>query len=150
VVDAEARSGMAAKVSSEQRTCARCGRRLRRGRAFAFRSPPPNPSPKGTTPIRPIVRGGEGGADGDTGSSDRPLSPTGQTLKCLRCALLHFPMLKRSLIAAVVVGTVLTSLNQGDTLLSGQWNNALYWKIPLTYCVPLIVATYGALTNSCQ
>jgi hypothetical protein len=28
---------------------------------------------------------------------------------------------------------VLTTLNQ----------NALYWKIPLTYCVPLIVATFG-------
>ena len=57
-------------------------------------------------------------------------------------------MLKRSLIAALVVGTVLTILNQGDALLSGQWNNALFWKIPLTFCVPFIVATYGALTNS--
>jgi hypothetical protein len=57
-------------------------------------------------------------------------------------------MLKRSLIASLVVGTVLTALNQGDILLSGQWSNALYWKIPLTYCVPFVVATYGALTNS--
>ncbi|PKB56864.1 MAG: hypothetical protein BZY73_06265 [SAR202 cluster bacterium Casp-Chloro-G3] len=57
-------------------------------------------------------------------------------------------MLKRSLIAALVVGTVLTALNQGDALLWGQWNNALYWKIPLTYCVPFIVASYGALINS--
>ena len=46
---------------------------------------------------------------------------------------------------AVVVGTILTFLNQGDTLISGEWNNALYWKIPLTYCVPFLVATYGAL-----
>ena len=59
-------------------------------------------------------------------------------------------MLKRSLVAALVVGTVLTALNQGDSILSGQWNNTLYWKIPLTYCVPFIVATYGALTNSQQ
>jgi hypothetical protein len=59
-------------------------------------------------------------------------------------------MLRRSLIAAVVVGSALTMLNQGDTLLSGQWANALYWKIPLTYCVPFCVATYGALTNSRQ
>ena len=55
-------------------------------------------------------------------------------------------MLRRSAIVAVVVGTILTVLNQGDTLFSGQWNNALYWKIPLTYCVPFLVATYGALT----
>ena len=59
-------------------------------------------------------------------------------------------MLRRSLVAAVVVGTVLTALNQGDNLLSGRWDAALYWKVPLTYCVPFIVATYGALTNSRQ
>lgn len=68
--------------------------------------------------------------------------------KCLRCALLHRPMLKRSLVASLVVGTVLTALNQGDLIASGSWNGALYWKIPLTYCVPFIVATYGALTNN--
>ena len=76
-------------------------------------------------------------------------TPT-ETAKCLPCALLHRPMLKRSLIAAVVVGTVLTALNQGDAILQGQWNAALYWKIPLTYCVPFIVASYGALANSKQ
>ena len=68
--------------------------------------------------------------------------------KCFRCALLHWPMLKRSLVAALVVGTVLTALNQGDLIVSGSWNNAMLWKIPLTYCVPFMVATYGALTNS--
>ena len=66
--------------------------------------------------------------------------------KCALCASRHTPMLRRSAIVAVIVGTILTALNQGDTLFSGQWNNALYWKIPLTYCVPFLVATYGALT----
>ncbi len=69
-------------------------------------------------------------------------------LKCFACALWHRPMLRRSIIAALVVGTILTLLNQGDVLLSGSWSNALYWKIPLTYCVPFMVATYGALSNS--
>ena len=68
------------------------------------------------------------------------------TLKCLLCGPRHRPMLRRSAIVAVVVGTILTLLNQGDGLFSGSWNNALYWKIPLTYCVPFLVATYGALT----
>ena len=67
-------------------------------------------------------------------------------VKCIRCGTRHWPMLRRSAVVAVVVGTILTLLNQGDGLLSGQWNNALYWKIPLTYCVPFLVATYGALT----
>ena len=66
-------------------------------------------------------------------------------LKCMLCGPRHGPMLRRSAIVALVVGTILTLLNQGDGLFSGQWNNALYWKIPLTYCVPFLVATYGSL-----
>ncbi len=77
-----------------------------------------------------------------------PSGDTAPILKCLTCALRHAPMLRRSIIAALVVGTILTLLNQGDILLSGSWNNGLYWKIPLTYCVPFMVATYGALSNS--
>lgn len=68
--------------------------------------------------------------------------------KCLRCALRHWPMLRRSLLASAVVGTALTALNQGDAILLGQISGALAWKIPLTYCVPFLVATYGALSNS--
>jgi hypothetical protein len=56
-------------------------------------------------------------------------------------------MLRRSLSVALVVGTVLTILNQGDTLFAGEWKSALYWKIPLTFCVPFLVATFGAMTN---
>ena len=85
------------------------------------------------------------------GFKGRPEAPSGDsalTVKCFSCALQHGPMLKRSIIAALVVGTILTLLNQGDVLVSGSWNNALYWKIPLTYCVPFMVATYGALSNS--
>ena len=72
----------------------------------------------------------------------------GELTKCLRCSLQHWPMLKKSLAACVVVGTVLTALNQGDILLAGQWNSSLWWKIPLTYTVPFLVATYGAMSNN--
>ena len=72
-------------------------------------------------------------------------APAGVAAKCLLCGPRHSPMLRRSAMVAAVVGTILTFLNQGDTLISGDWNNALYWKIPLTYCVPFLVATYGAL-----
>ena len=68
--------------------------------------------------------------------------------KCRRCALRHWPMLRRSLLAGLLVGTALTALNQGDAILHGQLSSALAWKIPLTYCVPFLVATYGALSNS--
>src|SRR6185295_16060630 len=73
---------------------------------------------------------------------------TGSVLRCGRCALRYPPLLKRSLGIAAVVGTVLLAINQGDVLLGSRWPPALVWKIPLTYLVPFLVATWGALLNS--
>jgi len=56
-------------------------------------------------------------------------------------------MLSRSIAIALVVGTVLTIINQGDVLLGARWSVALIWKVPLTYLVPFGVATWGALVN---
>ena len=108
------------EVSSEESSCDNCGRIIGQRLSFGFRSRP--------VPGTPIQ--------------------ASELIKCIFCAIRHRPMVKRSCVAAAVVGTVLTLLNQGDILLSGHWNNALYWKIPLTYCVPFLVATYGALTSS--
>ena len=69
-------------------------------------------------------------------------------VKCFRCGLHHPPILKRSLRVAVLVGTVLTLLNQGDALIIGRIDESLIWKVPLTYCVPFVVATYGALASN--
>jgi hypothetical protein len=67
---------------------------------------------------------------------------------CLWCFLRYVPMLRRSLLTALVVGTILTAINQGTVLADGDFPGDLYWKIPLTYCVPFCVATWGALINS--
>ena len=68
---------------------------------------------------------------------------------CLRCALIDRVMLTRSTRVAVVVGTLLVLINQGDMLFgSAELPGALAWKIPLTYAVPFCVATYGALGNA--
>ena len=75
-------------------------------------------------------------------------SATAEVFKCFRCSLLHRPMLRRSLLTALVVGTILTLLNQGNIIFAGSWEYHMYWKTPLTYCVPFLVATWGALTNS--
>ncbi len=104
-------------------TCQRCHKELNDSLSFSFRP----------MAAKPLVEDASGPAP---------------TIKCLPCSLLHLPMLKRSAVASLVVGTILTLLNQGDLLLSLQWSGALYWKIPLTYCVPFLVATYGALTNN--
>lgn len=68
--------------------------------------------------------------------------------RCLRCALTYPPLLRRSLYTALVVGSVLVLINQGNLLLSGSASGQLWWKIPLTYAVPFCVATWGALINS--
>ena len=50
---------------------------------------------------------------------------------------------RRSFAAAVVVGTILNLINQGDALFGGR---TLDWtKLVLTYIVPYCVATYGAV-----
>jgi hypothetical protein len=51
---------------------------------------------------------------------------------------------QRSLWVAVIVGTILNLINQGDTLLSGQHLDVA--KLALTYAVPYFVSTYGAVS----
>ncbi len=72
----------------------------------------------------------------------------GRTPHCLRCALRYRPMLKRSLVVCVVVGTMLTAINQGNFILAGDFQAAMAWKIPMTYTVPFMVASVGSLMNA--
>ena len=74
----------------------------------------------------------------------------GNVIRCLKCVLRYAPMLRRSLLASIVVGTFLVALNQGDLLASGQWSGALYWKVPLTYLVPFLVTSWSALSHARQ
>ena len=51
---------------------------------------------------------------------------------------------RRSLYVALIVGTILNLINQGDAILAG---GAINWaKIVLTYAVPYLVSTYGAVS----
>ena len=54
-------------------------------------------------------------------------------------------MLSRSAFIALIVGTVLTAVNQGDVLFTGGVTATLLWKVPVTYAVPFAVATLGAM-----
>ena len=51
---------------------------------------------------------------------------------------------RRSLWVALVVGTILNLINQGDVLLSRQRLD--FPKLALTYVVPYFVSTYGAVS----
>ncbi len=52
------------------------------------------------------------------------------------------PILTRSFVVAIVIGSILNLINQGDALLSG--GALVGWKIVLTFCVPFLVASYGS------
>ena len=51
---------------------------------------------------------------------------------------------KRSLVVALIVGTILNLINQGDALVAGARLNLT--KLILTFVVPYAVATYGAVS----
>ncbi|SMP43502.1 hypothetical protein SAMN06265222_101945 [Neorhodopirellula lusitana] len=51
----------------------------------------------------------------------------------------------RGLIYSVVVGTVLTAINHGDSILYGQVGSPDLFKIGLTYVVPYVVATLSSV-----
>ena len=50
---------------------------------------------------------------------------------------------KKAIMTALVVGTILTTINHGDVILAG--NPPVFLKIILTYCVPYCVTTWGAI-----
>ena len=51
----------------------------------------------------------------------------------------------RSFRIAVVVGTLLVAINQGNYVLAGGLPADAAWKIPLTFLVPYVVSTYAAV-----
>lgn len=51
---------------------------------------------------------------------------------------------RRSFQVALIVGAILSAINQGDVLLAGA---PIHWgKVLLTFLVPYCVATYGAVS----
>ncbi len=63
--------------------------------------------------------------------------------KACRCAVAD-GVPRRSAAVALVVGSILNLINQGDALIAGR---PLSWtKILLTFAVPYLVATYGAVS----
>lgn len=67
--------------------------------------------------------------------------PSKWKLACLCAVADGVP--RRSLYVALVVGTVLNLINQGDALLGSAPVN--WVKVVLTYFVPYAVCTYGAV-----
>lgn len=66
--------------------------------------------------------------------------------RCLACAIVYRPVLSRAIYTALVVGTILAIINQGDVLIAGTITPIVVAKILLTYFVPYIVSTFSALS----
>lgn len=57
----------------------------------------------------------------------------------------HPPHLHRTLLTAVIVGTLLFCINQLDVVLAGDATAATWSKGALTYVVPFVVSNVGVL-----
>lgn len=51
----------------------------------------------------------------------------------------------RALRVALIVGPILTLINQGDVLLNGEITASVIAKIVLTFLVPYFVSTYASV-----
>jgi hypothetical protein len=56
--------------------------------------------------------------------------------------VLQFQYMRRSVVVALVVGTLLNLINQPEALLGDV--SVIWWKVVMTFLVPFCVATYGA------
>jgi len=61
-------------------------------------------------------------------------------------ALRERSIVARGLRVSLIVGTLLTLINQGDLLLAGQFPPL--WKILLTFLVPYGVSTYSSAAHT--
>jgi hypothetical protein len=69
--------------------------------------------------------------------------PTLRLLQIYRCCVSD-GVPRRSLLVALIVGTILNLINQGDALFD---DGRINWtKVILTFAVPYCVATYGAVS----
>jgi hypothetical protein len=89
---------------------------------------------------------------------DSAATMAGQKIAVTRSRMPSFPKIcefcisggvpRRSAWVAVLVGSLLNLINQGDALLTGGHINVM--KLVLTYAVPYCVATYGAVSYRLQ
>jgi hypothetical protein len=62
--------------------------------------------------------------------------------------VLHPPYLRKTLLTALVVGTILFAINHLDELLTGKATPAMWIKSGVTFLVPFIVSNVGLLVGS--
>lgn len=56
-------------------------------------------------------------------------------------------LLRRTLRIALVVGVILTLINQADVIIGGDASTATWIKVGLNFCVPFVVSNLGLLAG---
>jgi hypothetical protein len=79
-------------------------------------------------------------------ASERPARPTWATWREALSVVWYRDHLRTTLRIALIVGTVLFTINQLDVVLSGKATAATWVKSGITYFVPFIVSNLGVLT----
>jgi len=74
--------------------------------------------------------------------------PTWSRWSQVHRVVLHPPYLHKTLLIALVVGTVLFGINHLDEVLMGKADRVIWTKSALTYLVPLVVSNLGLLVGS--
>ena len=54
-------------------------------------------------------------------------------------------VVRRALILAVVVGSLLAAINHGDAILAGAMTHGRWARVALTYLVPYVVSTISSV-----
>lgn len=73
-----------------------------------------------------------------------PMPDQGRARLVLRLAT-RWPVMKRALLTALVVGNVIGAINHGDKILAGVMEQGDWIKVALTFLAPYSVATYSAV-----
>ncbi len=79
-------------------------------------------------------------------TSDRRRHTLERLSEALRIVLLR-EHLRRTLGIALIVGTILTLINQADVIVGGEGSVVTAVKVALNYCVPFIVSNLGLLAG---
>jgi len=79
--------------------------------------------------------------------ADRPARTWSRVVEIPRVCL-ELRNLSRCIAAALIVGTILFFINQGDVVFGGRATISTWIKIGLSYLVPFIVANYGIVLAS--
>jgi hypothetical protein len=77
--------------------------------------------------------------------SDGREPPTWSSWREAAPVVLHGPHLRRTLVTAALVGTVLFAINQLDVVVRGDATTGTWVKGGITYVVPFVVSNVGVL-----